>query len=381
MSRPALVFVTPHAVAPGGLPSRPAALLDAFRASGHFRAIDVVHRDRPGAFLRRGGGRLALQPPGGRVRQLDATSRLIGHPWPFGPLESAFLARVVSRLEPPTVVWISDPKSASVFQRLASGRHRPLCVFDAYDAWDLSPLVRGRARLAAVARGYAAAAMHADLIFANTTMIAERLRGMGARAVCLLPNASPPVRPMTPLVPPYVAYVGRIHERLDAPLVSALAQAEPQLPIRIGGAVERQPAGWLELTAWPNVHLEGPLSADRALAFVGEARALLVPHIVDDYTRSQDAMKAWDALSVGTPIVSTRIPPADDWPSGLALVAETPEEFVAAVRRVMDGELDAARSDRLAFAAVNGWDARAAEAIAAIDGALASRQPLQQPPP
>ena len=101
---------------------------------------------------------------------------------------------------------------------------------------------------------------------------------------------------------------------------------------------------------------------------IGSAVALIVPHAVDDYTCSQDAMKAWDAIASGTPVISTPIPPTDGWPAGLAEVCPTTESFVAAARRAVAGDLAAGRADRLAFAAANQWSARAATAIEAING-------------
>jgi len=60
---------------------------------------------------------------------------------------------------------------------------------------DRSPLVRGERRRRAVSDGYRAAAAEADLIFANTTAMRDRLAGLGARDARWLPNACPPLYP------------------------------------------------------------------------------------------------------------------------------------------------------------------------------------------
>jgi teichuronic acid biosynthesis glycosyltransferase TuaH len=161
-------------------------------------------------------------------------------------------------------------------------------------------------------------------------------------------------------------YVGRIHERFSCELVAAAAERLPTVTFRIVGPVERTPDGWASLLDRPNVHHEGALDAETARVAIGRSRGLLIPHTVDDYTRSQDAMKAWDAISVGAPVLATRIPPVDRWPPGLALVATGPAEFAAAAERIASGELDAGRSDRLALAGANGWAQRAAEILDAI---------------
>ena len=369
-----LLYVSPHAIL-SRLPTRPARLLDALRSSEAVRAVTVVHRRRPSEIassVRRRS--LEVQTT------IDAHLVAIEHPWPFGTLEARWLERLLHRTMPssgwPVVLWICDPKSAQVFSRL---QHIPnarlVRVFDAYDAWDLSPLVRGRWRRRAVANGYRTAARYADVIFANTEFMARRMVALGAARVPVLQNAAPPAIDSVGGAEHadserYLVYVGRIHERVDAGILAAVADASPEVAIRLIGPVERNPDGWPELIARPNVRLEGPMVGERLRSVLADATALLLPHRVDDYTRSQDAMKAWDAIASGTPVISTPIPPADAWPTGLAEVCPDTDAFVAAARRAVNGQLERGRADRLAFAAENQWSARAAVAIAAIETVL-----------
>jgi glycosyltransferase involved in cell wall biosynthesis len=298
---------------------------------------------------------------------------LVEHPWPFGGLERRFLRGVLgaasSRSAAGVVAWVADPKSVPAVVGADPDRPRWRVVLDAYDAWDLSPLVRGQRRQRAVSDGYSAAAAGADLVFANTTAMRDRLADLGARDARLLPNACPPLDPRPRTAdhrPAGLVYVGRIHERFDAELAGAVATALPATILTIAGPVEREPAGWSALASRSNVRLPGRIESGAAREMIGAAAALIVPHVVDDYTRSQDAMKAWDAIASGTAVISTPIPPADGWPAELAEVCPTTDAFVAAAGRAVDGKLEAGRADRLAFATANQWSARAAEAIAAI---------------
>jgi glycosyltransferase involved in cell wall biosynthesis len=198
----------------------------------------------------------------------------------------------------------------------------------------------------------------------------DRLAELGARDARLLPNACPPVDPRPGRAdrpPTGLVYVGRIHERFDAKLTGAVADALPDTTVTIAGPLERAPDGWSALAARPNVRLPGRLDPGAAREMIGAAAALIVPHRVDDYTRSQDAMKAWDAIASGTPVISTAIPPAEDWPQGLAEVCANAASFVRAARVAVQGGLEAGRADRLAYASKNQWSARAAVAIAAIE--------------
>lgn len=349
-----LVFITPHR--PGAaIPTRPAALLDALVSTGAFDRVTVVSRLRPAQVLRR---------PRSSATTIEGRTTLVEHPWPFGRPEQWFLRRLVRSIPEPRVIWIADPKAGLLLRELRGPG--TIGILDAYDAWDRSPLVVGNRRRRAVLAGYLAAASGARLVFANTREMARRLQDMGARDVRHLPNAGPPVQPWEPASEPYLVYVGRIHERFDSSLVSAVADRLPAVPIVIAGPLERQPAGWPELVEHPNVRLEGPLPAERALRLIGGSRGLLIPHAADDYTRSQDAMKAWDALSVGAPVLSTSVPPADEWGEPLAIRADEPEAFARGAARLVAGDLDRGRAERLRYAGENTWTHRAGTAMAAI---------------
>jgi glycosyltransferase involved in cell wall biosynthesis len=347
LSRPTLVVISPQpAGAAAGLPTRPSSLIAAFIEASAFDEVIIVNRLRPTAFL----GRVTKRRPmfaGGLAAltgRLASGARLIEHPWPFGGLERRFLqgllGDVAKRSSGAVITWVADPKSVSAVEGDGRDRRPWRVVADIYDAWDRSPLVRGDRRRRAVTDGYRAAAADADLVFANTTSMRDRLAVLGARDARLLPNACPPLdtRPAPASGRPAgLVYVGRIHERFDVGLAVAVAAALPDTTITIAGPVEREPLDWATLAALPNVRLPGLLEPRAAREMIGAAVALIVPHAVDDYTCSQDAMKAWDAIASGTPVISTPIPPTDSWPAGLAEVCPTTESFVTAARRAVAG--------------------------------------------
>lgn len=350
-----LLYVSPHSAFETRLPTRPAALLDAVLATGAFDTTVVVNRLRPSAFVRTRIGRVRRAAPGG--------VRVVEHPWPSGMLERRFLARLTRTLPVPVVAWVADPKSALFLADLGPGT---MGVLDAYDAWDRSPLVGGARRREGVRDGYQAGARYARLVFANTELMASRLRALGATDVRRLPNAAPIPDPVTPDPEPSLTYVGRIHERFSCELVAAAADRLPRVSFRIIGPLERRPSGWGSMLVRPNIRVEGQLDERAARSAIGRSRGLLIPHTVDDYTLSQDTMKAWDAISVGAPVLATSIPPVDGWPPGMGLVADDPAAFAAAAERIVSGELDDGRPARLAFAAANGWAHRAADVVAAV---------------
>lgn len=362
-----IVWVTPHGralIAERGWSTRPARLARELAEAGS--PVVMVARTKPWRTvqaLRDVAWRPAFGPVFEATRIRLPNLRLLEHTLPPGAAERWVVDRIIRSLGSEVrAVVVSDPRSASVFVEPLEG----LRIFDAYDAWDLSPLYRHRpARVSTIRRGYRLAADHADLVVANTQAMADRMRALGARRVEVLPNAGP--EPATsPTGGSTVIYLGNVQGRLRLDLAAAAADAAVRhgTELRIVGAVQEEPAGWGTLLTRPGVAYRGPRYGAELDVELAQARVGIVPHRVDDYTRSQDAMKAWDYLARGLAIVSTSVPPASDIP-GLAAIADDPERFGALVAARLADDAEAAR-ERLALAAAHTWRRRARELMALL---------------
>jgi len=366
-SRPgAIVIVTPHGralAARRGWTTRPAQLAGAIASNG--RRVVVVSRTPPWRSL--GAIRsLRLRVDLGPFFEARDSGHghldLLEHPVPAGGLEARAVARAVARMRTRVdAVVVSDPRSARVLQ-LGRGR---VNVFDAYDAWDLSPLFGSRTRRQ-IREGYRIAAAHADLIVANTPFMVERMRALGAANVRLLPNAGP--EPVPGGSGRDIVYVGNVQSRLRIDLLAAAAEAaaEAGVTLRIVGVVQDRPHGWDALLSLPAVQLIGPIYPPELDGVFASAAVGLIPHRVDDYTRSQDSMKAWDYLGNGLAVVATPVPPATNVP-GLARVADDPVAFARAVADALSDRDVAALRARRVLAGRHTWRRRASELIGLID--------------
>ena len=107
---------------------------------------------------------------------------------------------------------------------------------------------------------------------------------------------------------PVAMYVGTLHEdRLDVSLIVATARALSGAgslvlvgPSALGAAdVDRLRAA--------EVVLLGPKAYETIPAYLQHATALVVPHIVDDFTESLDPLKLYEYRAVGRPIVATPV--------------------------------------------------------------------------
>lgn len=367
--RGAIVLVAPHGRALAvrrGWTTRPAQLGRAIAMNG--REVVVVSRTAPWSTLR---AMRSIRPrfdlgPFFEARQSGHPLVLqLEHPMPAGKLEGHAVARAITRLGRDVgAVVVSDPRSASV---LKLSRWRPR-VFDAYDAWDLSPLF-GSVTRRQIEDGYRMAAAHADLVLANTPFMAERMRALGAEDVRLLPNAGP--EPLAGGMGRDVIYLGNIQGRLRIDLMAAAATTAAQngVVMWIVGAVQEVPEGWDALLAMPSVRFTGPVYPPQLEEILASGAVGLVPHHVDDYTRSQDAMKAWEYLARGMAVVATSVPPATSVP-GLARVADEPVAFAQAVADAL-GDRDPTTSlKRRALASRHTWRNRASEFLQLIEHRL-----------
>jgi teichuronic acid biosynthesis glycosyltransferase TuaH len=137
------------------------------------------------------------------------------------------------------------------------------------------------------------------------------------RGVRLIPNAvdvarfsTPQQRPMDLPMLPIAMYVGTLHEdRLDVDLCRRLGQrleAQGGAFVLVGpNALTARNDEFLRLT--PGVVLLGARENQSIPGYMQHADALIVPHIVDDFTDSLDPIKMYEYQAVRRPIVATPV--------------------------------------------------------------------------
>lgn len=107
---------------------------------------------------------------------------------------------------------------------------------------------------------------------------------------------------------PVLGYLGSIHaERVDLLLIEALSQALPDKTIALVGPILLDEKDVARLTKLPNVALTGSVSFEESPAVLRAFDVFLVPHVESDFTRSLNPLKLGEYLSIGKPIVSTRV--------------------------------------------------------------------------
>ena len=228
----------------------------------------------------------------------------------------------------------------------------------------------------------------ADVVFATSSVLAERLRAKGAAQVRLVPNVAdvalfaraheplPEPAELRGLPRPRAIYLGNLAAyRVDLALLAALAGRGISLvlvgPIGLGDAA-RAPRELAELLALPGVRAVGPRPPAALPAYLRHADVALIPFLDNDHTRGSSPLKLWEYLAAGLPVVATPLPSlAELGEPGLVRLARGPEAFAAAVRAAASGAPEE-RLARLARARAHDWPARIEELCEAVGAALAS---------
>lgn len=167
---------------------------------------------------------------------------------------------------------------------------------------------------------------------------------------------------------PVLGYLGSIHaERVDLPLVEALSRAFPDATIALVGPILLDDKDRARLTNLPNVALTGTVPFEESPAVLRAFDVFLVPHVESDFTRSLNPLKLGEYLSIGKPIVSTRVAgfaelegqrAADETP--LCRLASGAAEFIEQCRAALQESESVAPGARRAIAQTMSWRQRVA---------------------
>jgi len=176
---------------------------------------------------------------------------------------------------------------------------------------------------------------------------------------------------------PRLGFYGVIDERLDVTLLGAAVALRPDWQwMIIGPTVSKiDPA---TLPTLPNIHYLGGKPYTELPAYLSGWDVALLPFARNDSTRFISPTKTPEYLAAGRPVVSTSIRdvirPYGDL--GLARIADTPEEFVAACEAALTEDAAGRRQKADAFLADLSWDKTQSQMADLIDGVISHSRPL-----
>ena len=162
---------------------------------------------------------------------------------------------------------------------------------------------------------------------------------------------------------PRIGFYGTLQSWVDFELIAHIAKARPAWSIVLIG---QQLADVSALKALPNVHLLGQKRHDELPAYCKGFDVGMIPYKIDERMTFVNPLKMREYLSAGLPVVSTAVPEVKRYAS-MCTIAETPDEFVAAIDRVLKESTPAARGARSAAMKNETWAARVADVTRTVD--------------
>jgi len=173
---------------------------------------------------------------------------------------------------------------------------------------------------------------------------------------------------------PRLGFFGVIDERIDLPLIEALADARSDWNIvMVGPVVKIDPA---LLPQRPNLHWLGQRNYNELPDLIAGWDVCLLPFALNDSTRFISPTKTLEYLAADRPAVSTPIKDVVDPYSSLVAIAATPQAFIAACEAALVVDPDQRLRDAEARAAVvagTSWDRTVADMTRLIEETSAAK--------
>ena len=172
-----------------------------------------------------------------------------------------------------------------------------------------------------------------------------------ARAAALLHRSIPG---------PRLGYAGAIDERLDLPLIDALAAARPDWQIvMVGPVCKIDPAA---LPQRPNLHWRPWQPHARLPHLFAGWQVALLPFVISAATRAANPTKLLEYLAAGKPVVATALPDVVALHADRIAIAHDAVGFIAACAAALEG-----RGPIDAGVPLRSWEQCADEVLALID--------------
>jgi glycosyltransferase involved in cell wall biosynthesis len=289
----------------------------------------------------------------------------------------ALFRRVLARAigDEPYCLWINSVESGAHELAMALAERAQRVVVDLSDDWttfrDEDPAALAERLRAVLARADAVIAVNEHVlakfphprarVFHNATDFENFQRRDPTFALDgILPKT--PGRKI-------VGFVGGLHvERVDQPLLLRMIDAMPDVTfVFVGYWNARDLVAQLE--ARPNVVVRKGVPHRDLPNVIHAFDVAIIPHLINEHTRGNDLLKVLDYMACGIPVVTTDCSNVRKYGQALHVV-DTHDEFIATVRRLIDG----GRHDPapgLAAAQAASWDRTVPELSAWLATTLA----------
>ena len=168
---------------------------------------------------------------------------------------------------------------------------------------------------------------------------------------------------------PVIGYFGTIGEWMNIDLVLYLARSRPDWTFLFIGLVSTNASALQEC---PNIVLAGSQPYETLPAWAKAFDVAINPHRLNRQVKNANSLKLREYLATGKPVVSVTTPETIRF-SGVIRLADTPEDFLAAIEEALEEEDPGLARNRMEAVRPLSWDARFEETIAVVEKLLAAK--------
>lgn len=263
------------------------------------------------------------------------------------------------------VLWSYYPLHIDYFNSIDAD----LKIFDAVDDWRAHPAYADKRAL--LDQNYQQILEQADLIFAVSENLRQNLFKSDPK-VFWVPNGADlkikkfKIQNFNSKFKIVIGYVGTIQSRVDFELMRHVALAHPDKEFVFVGPVWNDAPDQI-VRDLPNVKFVGRVPYDELPKYLASFDAAIIPHKIDDLTRSMDPMKFYEYCAFGLPVISTQR--LSDDPA-LVYYTKSQTEFSQAIDRAIAADNPELKNRRRAFAEQNSWSVRITQMLSVINDEL-----------
>lgn len=132
---------------------------------------------------------------------------------------------------------------------------------------------------------------------------------------------------------PVIGFYGVIDERMDMDLVARIADLQPDWHfVLVGPLAKIQPA---DVPSRPNIRHFGMQTYEALPGILAQFDVAMMPFALNEATRAISPTKTLEFLAGGKPVVSSPVADVVELYSAATSIAESPEQFVAAIEEIL----------------------------------------------
>lgn len=280
------------------------------------------------------------------------------------------LQRIIKVLNLDNIVfWSYNPLFTALLEDVGHKIDRQAFVFDAVDNWLEHPAFKKLHNDLKV--GYQIIRQDADLIFTVSENLQNNLfkdskkcywvpNGIEVEHFIVSDANYQLPEELKNIQKPIIGYHGVIEDRVDLDLIKYVAQHNPDKSVvLIGAGIWKNQSKILEkkFAEEKNVHLIPFVPYQELPKYLHAFDVGIVPHKLNEFTRSMNPLKLYEYLAAGKPVVTTSVEGVEDF-HNLLYVADENEAFNQKIQLALREDNRDLRQTRVEVVADDSWYGR-----------------------